>query len=224
MTLPPPGFAVDPPNDLARMRVEYAGEALTQASAPADPYDLFATWMAAAITAGISEPNAMGLATIAADGSPALRMVLLKGASAAGFVFFTNYRSAKGQALTRDPRCALLFDWLEQRRQVRIRGQAHPISREETTTYFATRPRAAQLGAWASPQSEVVASRQQLIDRYAAMEAKFGDAPIPAPPHWGGFLVVPHEYEFWQGQAGRMHDRLRYQRRGSRWHRERLAP
>jgi pyridoxamine 5'-phosphate oxidase len=173
----------------------------------------------------VLEPNAVQLATVDASGAPEVRTVLAKGIGERGVVFYTNYDSAKGRALTADPRAAIVFLWLAQQRQVRLTGTVSQVPRADTDAYFATRPRESQLGAWASPQSQVVASRAELEARYADAEARFGDGDIPAPPGWGGFVLEPVAVEFWQGRIGRLHDRIRL-RRGDdgTWVRERLAP
>jgi pyridoxamine 5'-phosphate oxidase len=150
--------------------------------------------------------------------------VLLKKVTAEGFCFYTNHESRKGRELAADPRCALLFPWFELHRQVRVEGIAAPLPREDAEAYFATRPREAQLGAWASAQSRVVASREELQQAYDDAAARFTGDPVPCPPYWGGFLVVPDTFEFWQGRRGRMHDRLVYRRAGDGWRTERLAP
>lgn len=215
---------------LADLREDYTRGGLDEADAGPDPMVVFASWLAEAVAArdaGLAEPNAIVVATVDADGHPDARTVLLKGLDT-GFVFFTNHDSAKGRQLDADPRCALTFGWLALERQVRVRGVAERIVRDETEAYFATRPRGSQLGAWASPQSSVVADRAELEASYAATAARFGGAEgtgsVPAPPHWGGYRVIPDELEFWQGRPGRMHDRLRYRRSGEGWLRERLAP
>jgi pyridoxamine 5'-phosphate oxidase len=182
-------------------------------------------WFADAVAAEIAEPNAMSLATADADGAPSVRIVLLKGYDERGFVFFTNYDSRKGRELAANPRAALLFAWLDLERQVRVTGPVERVARAETEAYFATRPRGAQLGAWASPQSAVIDGREELERRLAAVEARFADTQVPPPPHWGGFRVRPETVEFWQGRPDRLHDRLRYrQRADGGWRLERLAP
>lgn len=185
----------------------------------------FARWFADAVAAGLPEPNAMVLATADARGRPSTRMVLLKGYDHRGLVFYTNYESRKGREARTNPYASLLFPWFAMHRQVIICGAIVPVDRAETERYFAVRPRGAQLSAWASPQSQVLPDRAALEERVAAVAARFADRPIPAPPHWGGFRVIPETVEFWQGRANRLHDRLRY-RRGpdDRWVIERLAP
>ena len=212
--------------DLAELRREYATEGLHEDDVPADPLAMFRRWMHDAVIAGLYEPNAMVLTTVSASGAPSARMVLLKGIDERGFGFYTNYGSRKGNDLAVRPACALLFPWHPLERQVRIEGTATPMTREENQAYFDTRPRPSRVGAWASPQSEVVSSREVLDSAYDAVAARFGrDEPIPVPPHWGGYRVRPDSLGFWQGRPGRMHDRLRYRRTSSDgWVVERLAP
>ncbi|MGO4255508.1 pyridoxamine 5'-phosphate oxidase [Marmoricola sp. RAF53] len=212
------------PGDLAALRAEYELGGLDEADLAADPVTMFGRWFEEVSAAGLHEPNAMVLSTTTADGSPSSRTVLLKGYGPDGFVFFTNYDSAKGADLAADPRCALLFGWYPLQRQVRVEGTATPVPRAETEEYFATRPRGSQLGAWASAQSAVVGSRAELDAAFAATEERFGDGGIPAPPHWGGYRVRPERVEFWQGRRSRMHDRLVYARAGDGWTVQRLAP
>lgn len=208
---------------LAALRAEYELGGLDEADLASDPLTQFARWFEQARAAALVEVNAMVLGTVGADGAPSSRTVLLKGVDD-GFVFYTNYGSRKGHELFADPRCSLHFGWYALQRQVRVEGSAAPVTREETESYFATRPRDSQLGAWASQQSEEVGSRAELDAAYAATRERFGDGPIPAPPHWGGYRVVPTSVEFWQGRRGRMHDRLRYESVPGGWRTARLAP
>jgi len=205
------------------MRMEYSGE-LTEESLAATWLDQFATWFADAVEAGLPEPNAMLLATASAEGRPSARTVLLKGYDQRGFTFFTNYDSRKGQDLAGNPRATLVFPWYHLHRQVIVSGTVARVPREETEEYFAVRPRGAQLGAWASPQSTVIETRAELEDRLAEAGSRFGDGPIEPPPHWGGFRVAPEEVEFWQGRASRLHDRLRFVTTEAGTRVERLAP
>jgi pyridoxamine 5'-phosphate oxidase len=185
---------------------------------------LFRRWLADAFASGQLEPTAMTLATVDSRGRPRARMVLLKEAGPRGFTFYTNYASAKGRELLHRPDAALVLWWPESSRQVRVEGRVAPVSAREADAYFAVRPRDAQLGAWASPQSRVVPAREALDARLARITARFAAGPIPRPPHWGGFRLTARSIEFWQGRPSRMHDRLRYTRRAGRWRRERLAP
>ena len=191
-----------------------------------DPVKQFDRWFTVAESAGVNEPNAMTLATVDADGGADARVVLLKEFSKKGFVFFTNYESAKGKQLALNPGVALIFDWNALERQVRIRGKAEKISREETQEYFNSRPRASQLGAWASHQSEVVANREVLEQQWKEVEARFKGEDVPLPDFWGGYLVRVEVIEFWQGRTSRMHDRFRYTRSETEdiWMIERLSP
>jgi pyridoxamine 5'-phosphate oxidase len=213
--------------DIADWRREYADRGLTEADLGADPIRALERWLDDARAAGLHEPNAMVVSTTDVAGAPTSRMVLLKTVDRRGFVFYTNLRSAKAADLLARPACSLLFPWHPLERQVRIDGAAELVDDAEADAYFATRPRGAQLGAWASPQSEPVPSREFLDAQYAAEADRFGDVDaVPRPPHWGGFLVRPHRIEFWQGRPGRMHDRIRFNRiDDERWAAaERLAP
>jgi pyridoxamine 5'-phosphate oxidase len=185
---------------------------------------MFSTWFAEAKDAGLYEPNAMTLATADAAGRPTARIVLLKGLDARGFCFFTNYASRKGQELAANPQAALLFWWGLLERQIRIEGRVEKLSAAESDAYFQSRPRGAQLGAWASPQSQVIPDRQILEDRLAQLEAEYAHAEPPRPPHWGGYRLVPDALEFWQGGVHRLHDRLLYTRQAGGWTLARLAP
>jgi pyridoxamine 5'-phosphate oxidase len=211
-------------DELAALRREYAGVGLAEADLAAEPVEMLRHWIADATAAGLHEPNAMVLSTSRADGSPSSRMVLLKGLDERGLVFYTNYASAKAEDLDARPRCALLFPWHPLQRQVRVDGVATRVSEGESAAYFAKRPRAAQLGAWASPQSQVVPSRERLESRYAEVVERFGDGEVPRPSFWGGYRVAPEVVELWQGREGRMHDRLRYRATPGGWVVERLAP
>jgi pyridoxamine 5'-phosphate oxidase len=212
-----------PTTDLAQLRVDYRRAALSEHEASPDPHDQFARWLDEAVRAAVPEPNAMTLATVDADGRPSGRVVLLKSFDARGFVFHTNYESRKGRDLAGNPAVSLLFFWPELERQVRIDGTATRVPAEESDAYFALRPHASQVGAWASPQSTPIPDRAWLEEQVAAAEARFA-AGVPRPPNWGGVRVVPDRFEFWQGRPSRLHDRLVYSREGERWTIGRLAP
>lgn len=214
-----------PKIDVAALRRSYARAGLTEEDASGDPVEQFDRWFADAVEAGLPEPNAMVLATADATGAPSARVVLLKGYDASGLVFYTNYTSRKGEQLAANPRAALVFPWFWMERQVRVEGPVTPVTAEETQAYFASRPHGSQLGAWASPQSQVVAGRDELQSRYDELAAAYPDGTdVPVPSTWGGYRVTPAVWEFWAGRESRMHDRLRYRREGGVWVRERLAP
>ncbi len=196
---------------------------LSEADADADPMRFFTRWLRDAVDAGLPLPNAMTLATVSAEGAPDARIVLLKGLEHGGFTFFTNYRSRKGRELEARPAACLVFQWSELERQIRIEGTVERVGAEESDQYFASRPLGARLSAWASAQSETVASRAQLENALEEARARFGEQP-PRPPHWGGYRVLPQRIEFWQGRADRLHDRLLYSHAGDTWRMERLAP
>jgi pyridoxamine 5'-phosphate oxidase len=210
--------------DIAALRQDYARGGLDRPDLADDPIAMFGRWMRDAVAAGLHEPNAMVVSTVGADGRPSSPMVLLYGVGEEGLVFYTNHASRKGEELAANPHCSLLFPWHPLERQVRIDGTAEVLDRPRVEAYFRTRPRGAQLGAWASDQSRPVASRAELEASYARVEERYADADVPVPPHWGGYRVVPESVEFWQGRPGRMHDRLVYRRDGSAWVVERLAP
>ncbi|MGH3735576.1 MAG: pyridoxamine 5'-phosphate oxidase [Micromonosporaceae bacterium] len=205
------------------MRQEYALGGLTESDLAPDWTTQFGAWLADATAAGLAEPNAMTFATAAPDGRPSARTVLLKAYDPRGFVLFTNFRSRKSTEAAANPYASLVFFWHPMHRQVVVCGAVELVSRAETSEYFAQRPRGAQLGAWASPQSSVLSSRDELEAAWRDAEARF-PGQVPAPEHWGGLRVVPQTVEFWQGRENRMHDRLRYRRTDSGWVIERLAP
>jgi pyridoxamine 5'-phosphate oxidase len=216
------GGAAEHP-DLARLRRDYVAAGLAEADLAATWVEQLGRWFLE--VEGLDEPNAMVLSTATPDGRPSSRTVLLKGYDERGFVFFTNRLSRKGRELTANPRAALLLPWHELQRQVSVVGRVEELTDAESDAYFASRPRDAQLGAWASSQSSVLPDRARLESDLADVEARFGAGPVPRPPHWGGYRVVPDEVEFWQGRTARLHDRLRFRRTGSAdWVVERLAP
>lgn len=209
---------------IADLRLTYTLAQLTEADVDPDPIRQFQLWFDQALSVNILEPNAMTLATATKDGLPSARIVLLKGVSDRGFVFYTNYESHKGQELTENPQAALVFLWKALERQVRIEGMVEKVSDEETVAYFHSRPRESQLGAWVSNQSQVITNRQVLEQRLAELSQEYQNREIPRPPHWGGYCVIPHTIEFWQGRPSRLHDRLRYRLNEHQWMIERLAP
>ena len=210
--------------EASKLRREYEGEPLDEASSPADPVELFGGWFEAALAAGIDDANAMVLATADAAGRPSARVVLLKGYGLDGFTFYTNYASRKAEELTANPRAEMVFYWPALHRQVRIAGAVEKLPAADSDAYFASRPRGAQLGALASTQSAVIAGRAELEERYRRVEAEYEGRDVPRPPGWGGFRLRPEAIEFWQGRSNRLHDRLRYRRQDGGWVRERLAP
>jgi pyridoxamine 5'-phosphate oxidase len=215
--------------NIADLRIDYKRETLDERDVAPDPLRQFEHWFDEAVKAQVPEPNAMTLATAGADGRPSARVVLLKGFDEGGFVFFTNYESRKGRELAARRDAALLFFWPELERQVRAEGTVEKIGEAESFAYFASRPRPARLGAWASPQSETIEGRAALEARFAETEARYRDAgdDIPRPPHWGGYRLVPAVIEFWQGRPSRLHDRIRYCRQPPHpavWTIDRLAP
>lgn len=214
--------------DLASLRKDYQKAELDESEAQSEPMRQFARWFQQAIDAKLPEPNAMTLATVGEDGRPSTRVVLIKGYDARGLIWYTNYESRKGRELAGNPHAALQFHWVELERVVRIEGRVEKIGAEESDAYFKTRPLDSRIGAWASPQSQVISSRAVLVANAAKYGAQFlstlaGGGP-PRPPHWGGYLLAPDSWEFWQGRKSRLHDRLRYRLESGRWIRERLAP
>ena len=211
------------PPDLAQLRQDYELKTLDEGHVDRDPLKQFGVWMVEAIHAQVPEPTAMTLATSDAKGRPSARIVLLKGLDARGFVFFTNYASRKGRELAANPQAALTFMWKELERQVRIEGRVEKVTSEESRVYYETRPLGARIGAWASPQSEVIENRQWLEKRWEELSAQYGETPA-LPPHWGGYRVLADYLEFWQGRRSRLHDRIAYTRKGDDWKLARLAP
>jgi pyridoxamine 5'-phosphate oxidase len=209
--------------NLAEQRQEYAQKTLSEADVLPDPIEQFRIWMNEAFHAELPEPTAMTLATVGGNGRPSARIVLLKGCDAGGFVFYTNYQSRKGEELAANEWASLVFFWKELERQVRIEGTVEKVSAAESDAYFATRPLGSRHGAWASPQSAEIPSRDWLEAQWHGAEASHGDDPS-RPPHWGGYRVVPVAIEFWQGRKSRLHDRIVYRREDDGWRIVRLAP
>ena len=216
---------MDTPLDIAALRHDYVAHGLRRVDLDPDPIKQFARWFGDAAAAKIRDVNAMSLATATPDGRPSARVVLLKAISERGFVFFTNYASEKGRLLEANPQAALNFFWPQLERQIRIDGSVEKTSRDESEEYFHSRPLGSQLGAWASSQSEVIASREALEVSLALVTEQYAGGAIPLPPHWGGYRLMPETIEFWQGRTNRLHDRFRYRRQeDSGWIIERLAP
>ncbi|MGE0815967.1 MAG: pyridoxamine 5'-phosphate oxidase [Vicinamibacterales bacterium] len=209
---------------IADLRRDYRARALSERDVHADPIAQYRQWLDEALASAVVDATAMTLATASPDGAPSARIVLLKDVGPAGFVFFTNFDSAKGAALAANPRACLVSFWPDLERQVRVTGAVSRVDASVSDAYFASRPLDSQLGAWASPQSQVIPDRATLERRLADVAARFGDGPVPRPEHWGGFRVAPETIEFWQGRPNRLHDRLRYRRNARAWTIERLAP
>ncbi|MFD7441747.1 pyridoxamine 5'-phosphate oxidase [Streptomyces sp. NPDC059909] len=214
--------------DPAAMREQYRSTPLHETDLPAEPMEQFVHWFKDAAAGHLHEPNAMVVSTATPDGRPSSRTVLLKHFDDRGFVFYTNYTSRKGRELDANPYVSLLFPWHPLARQVIVAGTVARVGRDETAAYFRTRPHGSQLGAWASPQSSVIPSRQELLRRYEELEARYpAGQQVPVPPEWGGYRVTPETVEFWQGHENRLHDRLRYVRTEDEpagWRVERLSP
>ena len=208
---------------LADLRKSYERAELDESASASLPLTQFENWLQQAIDAQLPEPNAMTLATVGGDGRPSTRVVLIKGVDARGVVWYSNYNSRKGQDLAGQPVAALQFHWVGLERVVRIEGRVERVSDAESDAYYASRPLDSRLGAWASPQSQVISSRAVLVAQAARYAAQFALSP-PRPPHWGGYRLLPDSWEFWQGRKNRLHDRLRYRLADGQWLRERLAP
>ena len=209
--------------DLSELRKSYELNELDEGSSASEPLVQFKAWLDQALDSQVPEPNAMTVATVGENGRPSTRIVLIKGMDERGLVWFTNYDSRKGHELAANPYAALQFHWVELERVVRIEGRVEKVSAEESDAYFDSRPLDSRLGAWASPQSEVISSRAVLVANAAKAAVQHGLKPS-RPPHWGGYRLVPESWEFWQGRKSRLHDRLRYRLEGGLWVRERLAP
>ena len=210
---------------IASLREDYQRDTLEIDEVAQNPIEQFTIWFNEALNSKELEPNAMTLATATKDGIPSARIVLLKGVHDENFTFYTNYNSKKGQELIDNPNAALVFNWLSMQRQIRIQGSVKKISRSESEAYFQSRPKGSQIGAWASPQSQVINDRDILENKKTALETEYQNTEIlPCPPHWGGFLVEPKVIEFWQGRSSRLHDRICYTKLGNDWKIERLAP
>ncbi len=208
---------------IADLRKSYERAELNETASHADPLQQFDQWLQEAIKAEIAEPNAMTVATVGSNLRPSTRVVLIKGYDERGIVWYTNYDSRKGKELAGNPFAALQFHWVDLERVVRIEGRVERVSAQESDAYFNSRPLDSRIGAWASPQSQVISGRSVLVTNAAKYGAQFLLNP-PRPPHWGGFRLVPDRWEFWQGRKSRLHDRLRYELRNNEWARERLAP
>ncbi len=211
--------------ELLNRRMDYVREAIDETTLVSDPLTQFKTWLDEADKSGVEEPNAFSVATASSDGTPSVRMVLLRKLDEKGFYFYTNYHSRKGRELAQNQRVSLCFYWQKLDRQVRVEGTASQCSRDESLAYFRTRPRSSQIAAWASPQSQRLLDREALDALVKEAEQKFPEGTeVPLPPEWGGYCVQPYQVEFWQGRRSRLHDRVVYRKEGKAWVRERLAP
>lgn len=210
--------------DIEQIRRDFAKEELNESTIADNPIRQFSTWFEQALSADLLDPNAMTLSTVNKEGIPSSRIVLLKGVDQQGFRFYTNYKSRKGTELAENPHAALCFYWAALERQVRIEGEVQKLSRDQSEVYFHKRPRLSQLGAWASPQSSKVASRQELESRFKKVKEQFKGEEVPLPDFWGGYCLIPDRIEFWQGRRGRLHDRICYKRKNNDWEVFRLSP
>lgn len=210
--------------EIENLRKDYLFAELNEDNINQDPIQQFDKWFNEALNSNLDEPNAMALATSTKDGKPSLRIVLLKGFSEQGFIFYTNYDSKKGHQIIENPHAAITFLWGELQRQVRIEGTVEKLSVEKSTEYFHSRPRGSQLGAISSHQSSVINSREELEDNYNKLDKKYQDKIIPKPENWGGFIVIPEKIEFWQGRTSRLHDRLLFEKDSNSWNLSRLSP
>ncbi|WP_019986958.1 pyridoxamine 5'-phosphate oxidase [Rudanella lutea] len=210
--------------EIADLRKEYTLNGLDRSDVLADPFAQFRQWFEAALGAGIPEPNAMHLATVGENGRPSGRIVLIKEVDSRGFVFYTNYESDKGHDLAANPVASLTFFYPELERQIRVEGVVEKVTPEESDIYFGSRPRGSQIGAWVSRQSTIIQNRDELTNRQNELETQFEGKPVPRPPHWGGYRVVPDLIEFWQGRPSRLHDRIRYRLVDGAWVIERVSP
>ena len=210
---------------IAALREDYRAKTLEINDINSNPFLLFKNWFQEALNSSVKEANAMTIATVDAEGKPSARIVLLKGFDEKGFIFYTNYDSKKGQDLAANPHIAAVFLWKDLERQIRIEGKAKKITKAASLQYFQSRPKGSQIGAWASPQSQVIPDRSILENNVVALKEKYKDADnLPIPNHWGGYVIVPTLIEFWQGRSSRLHDRIRYKLKGENWIIERLAP
>lgn len=215
---------MDLQNFVNTIRRDYGQKSLDKKNAPENPFEQFEIWFSEAVAQSVFEPNAMTLTTAGKDGKPSARIVLMRGFDAEGFTFFTNYDSRKSREIRENPNVSLLFFWAELERQVRIEGAAAKVPGKISDEYFAMRPRTSQIGAWISPQSETLENREILEKKYAETAAEWEGKTIERPPNWGGFVIKPEVFEFWQGRESRLHDRLVYRKTGNDWKIERLAP
>jgi pyridoxamine 5'-phosphate oxidase len=210
--------------DIAQIRQEYTLQSLDNQDVSPNPFAQLEKWLEEAINAEVPEPTAMTLATVDTEGMPSARIVLLKGADESGLVFFTNYASTKGKAIAAHSQVCLNFFWAELQRQIRVLGKIEKVSEAESIDYFQSRPRASQIGAWVSPQSQAIPSREWLEEKFIELEQKYAGQSIPKPEHWGGYRVIPHYFEFWQGRPSRLHDRIVYEKTADIWQIKRIAP